>query len=577
MPSRSCSLAFLASVIACGAVGSCSREPVGELLLVVTTDLSIPKDLDTLHVSITLPGGGTLLDQDYRLDVADPWLPGTIAVVSGPKTTGPVTVRAAGLLAGVERISREVIATVPDDHVVTLPLPLDWLCIGVPCAEGETCQAGACVSATVDAAAASGVPPLASPGAGAASAAEGGAACFDPAACFTSATLWPLPLGAGCSLPKPGGGAGVDVALLVRGGDGVCQGGSCLVVLEGESAEGWRSSADGAQIELPPAVCENAAVAAVEVTTACAGNEDNVVLCAGDPDLGTGCTGDAGKACPEGYACANFGRQSRCVPSNPPVVVGVVDAGSAPDGEDGGECTPEAGPGAVLIDDMTGSAQIKLAIPAGSGTPGFWFTFDGAGEAGEIEPAMGSAFSYAAVTPTAVCAPPVSRAACMRSAVAVVDFAGMGFNFRTAGTNADGGPSQPIPLDVRAYKGIRFWARAAAGGMQNLSVQFPDGSNYASSPGAACLSAQPLTCGNYFQSTVALTDLWQPYEVDFASLSLLLNEADGFYSASAFDDAAAIGVEFSLFPSGPDAGGVPDANAGLGFDVCVASIYFVPQ
>ncbi|MDP9149659.1 MAG: hypothetical protein M3O36_06935, partial [Myxococcota bacterium] len=195
-------LALLAGVLVCCGVASCrTSKPPGELVVLVTTDLSVPKDIDTLHVNVSLAGGQSLLSHDYALGPTGLKLPATLGVVTGPHTTAPVTIQVSGLLQGSTRVARETVVTLPTDRMAMLPMPLEWLCIGVSCHSGETCRAGTCVSATAPA-----IPKdylRASGDAG--GTADGGGACFDTAACFESATLWPAPFRADCTVSRPRG------------------------------------------------------------------------------------------------------------------------------------------------------------------------------------------------------------------------------------------------------------------------------------------------------------------------------------------------------------------------------------
>jgi hypothetical protein len=195
-------------------------------------------------------------------------------------------------------------------------------------------------------------------------------------------------------------------------------------------------------------------------------------------------------------------------------------------------------------------------------------------------PTQGAGFFYTPVPATATCELPFSNAACMRSLTPFRLYAGMGFNFRTAGTNPDGGAPPPIVFDVSSYQGIRFWAKASDSGLQQLSVTFPDAPNYAGYGYSPCSQPNALQCGNYHQYTETLTSTWQPYEVDFTSLTQRLTQADGYYTTDHLDTANVIGIEFveSLVSRTPDGGLLPlDAGLDFSFDVCVAEITFLPK
>ncbi len=603
----------------CVLLASCTKgKPAGELVVVVTTDLSVPKDIDALHANVSLASGQTLLNQDSPLGPAGLRLPATLGVVAGPDTKAPVTIQVSGVRNGATRLTRQAVVTVPTDRVATLSMPLDWLCIGVSCRAGETCQAGACASATA-------VPddlPVSGTEGGTA---DAGDACFDTTACFESAVLWPMPLGPDCAVPWSRWGARLNVALVIAGGDGICGAGSCLVPLDAEGPEGWQASADGTRIELPLAACSNGAVRAVEVSTACLKKRTTSVTCPGAtvPNAGGGCLADPDGGCPDGYVCESEGGPGLCVPSggtsttaqgprcNPDSTV-VCPGGAAgyacqgaPDpwlqcnavrhrncttfgwccvpATDSGACAPDAGqdagPEGLLIDDMSMTllcgGQNKLRIPSGVGTPGYWFTADDGTGAGSMVPTPQDGFNYMPVA--AACegrlVMPFSNAACMKSVAPYTSafpdgWATMGFNFMTSGTNPDGGASTPIAFDVSGFRGIRFWAMASPSGSQTLSVQFSDVENDMAAPGAGCVQASPLQCYNFYQYTLALQSTWSPYEVDFDRLTQQFTNAQGFYTTQGFDRNAALGITFVASSDG----GTP-----LTFDVCVAQIYFVPK
>lgn len=278
----------LAPVVASGGllgVAGCS-EPSGEIVLVVSTDMSIPKDIDAIRITVR-SGDKRFLDIDYPFGAEQLKLPGTLGVVG--EAGQPLTISAAGLKDGVVRVMREVQTRVPDVHESMLRLPLHWLCEGSviasvsgepACPDGQMCFAGRCASNGVDS---SLLPPFSEAevfGGGSGSGVDG--ACFDTTACFDNFIL-ALPEhenGAPeCTIPAPPGIDAINVALWTEV-DGVCGPKGCFVPLDHGSREGI--SWVGSRVKLPPALCDHTIpgkVLAVVVSAGCAPKMESTPTC----------------------------------------------------------------------------------------------------------------------------------------------------------------------------------------------------------------------------------------------------------------------------------------------------------
>jgi hypothetical protein len=257
----------------------------GELVLVLQTDLSVPKDVSSLRVEV-LTSGRVQFAQSYLIGKA-PLLemPGALSIVAGDNPTDPVSIRilarqvSAGADAdqGVPRVLREIITTVPPNRTAMLPVTLQWLCadeksvlanasgdISTACAEGQTCVAGTCTTQEIDSATLPDFTPEAVSGAP-----EGGG-CFDVLAClanFAPSVVDPTT----CSLPAPAGKpAQWNVGLRFRPGEsGTCDAAHCFVPLDfSETGQGW-SLTSGGSIQLPPGVCGSQPLPEVVVSTSC--------------------------------------------------------------------------------------------------------------------------------------------------------------------------------------------------------------------------------------------------------------------------------------------------------------------
>jgi sugar lactone lactonase YvrE len=243
---------------------ACSAEPLGEIVVVVQTDVSLPKDIDTIRIEV-LSDGVPKFKNDYeRLGTGDApiRLPGTLALLASEDPSAAVQILVSARSGGKEgdvRIVREVVTTVPEDRVVTMQLPLQFLCDGKAqivdgnpksdCPEGQTCLAGVCADDGVDSATLPDFRPedVFVPG-----------VCIDVGVCFNTATPAEVDTG-DCSI------AGVDdtnIALETEG-VGICGALGCFVALDGESALGWTKRDDG-RIQLPTAACTQMAEGIVQ-------------------------------------------------------------------------------------------------------------------------------------------------------------------------------------------------------------------------------------------------------------------------------------------------------------------------
>jgi hypothetical protein len=273
---------------------SCSDDPKpkGQLMLVLKTDMEVPKDVTAVRLVVI--SGVPRHDIMYELGPGEERvkLPGTIAIVAGDGPSLPVRIRVIAYRgpAGARKpfVLREAVTTVPTDRVAMLPLPLSWLCWGkleeVPpvdleldfdavtdCdVEGQTCKAGRCVSASIESSTLPDyVPELVFGGAAGPGA---GGVCHDTLACFDGGFQVAVNIG-NCTIPAPIAGAeeSYNVGLVLPPGDrGVCNSSGCLVPLDRAPEEGFELGTN--EVTLPGAVCDrilDGSVRGVVVTLAC--------------------------------------------------------------------------------------------------------------------------------------------------------------------------------------------------------------------------------------------------------------------------------------------------------------------
>ncbi|HYP88708.1 MAG TPA: hypothetical protein VEQ59_11155, partial [Polyangiaceae bacterium] len=161
------------------ATASCSSgetKPRGQLIIALSTDMSVTKDMDEVRVQVFRADGTALPDRQIPVLPAEPApfgkpLPGTLAIVppdaGGQQLLIRVSARHLDPRTNVKltRVVREAVVKVPTDRTAMLRMPLRWLCDGrvkpiagsdddsysSDCDKDETCIAGECVPAEVDA------------------------------------------------------------------------------------------------------------------------------------------------------------------------------------------------------------------------------------------------------------------------------------------------------------------------------------------------------------------------------------------------------------------------------------------
>jgi hypothetical protein len=252
------------ALLALAAAGCGGDDKLGSLMLAISTDMYVDKDIDRMDV-IVQPETGPTQATPINLFPAQGglFLPGTFAIVEG-KTDGEfVRVRIIARQQNEVRVVREVAVRLPKSRTAVLPMPIQWLCDGhvAPegqlyrsnCPENETCIAGTCQPDAVDENTLEDYVAADVFGGGNAT---GGGTCFDTLSCFESTTEPPIDLDT-CELATAASDD-LNVGLMLpTGGDGHCTNSGCWVPLDASSLTGWSGVDGGARVKLPAAACEH--------------------------------------------------------------------------------------------------------------------------------------------------------------------------------------------------------------------------------------------------------------------------------------------------------------------------------
>lgn len=142
----------LACLVALAVLAGCREQPPSELVLVVDTNLSA---VDVDEVVITVTGSQTQTVDVSLNDPNAPAFPLTLGLVQSAES-GAVKVSARAMRQGSMVVQQDADTTFADGEQKTLRLVLLDDCVGISCdssSEPLTCNAGACVTATVSGAA----------------------------------------------------------------------------------------------------------------------------------------------------------------------------------------------------------------------------------------------------------------------------------------------------------------------------------------------------------------------------------------------------------------------------------------
>lgn len=157
---------------AAGVAAACSGDVApakGQLMVVLQSDMAIPKDFNRVQVQISVLGKLAFSNTYIADDAGAFTLPGTIAVVAGEEAAPTVEVQVVGIdRQGAAQTFSKVVTTLPRERIATLRVPIQWLCTGQVTEFGQgadkqfvskcmpqsgkdrSCVAGSCTDVNVD-------------------------------------------------------------------------------------------------------------------------------------------------------------------------------------------------------------------------------------------------------------------------------------------------------------------------------------------------------------------------------------------------------------------------------------------
>jgi hypothetical protein len=270
------------------AAGCSSETPRGSVMLAISTDMYVDKDVSRVDILVQ-PEHGPAQSTQVNLFPAleGQYLPGTFAIIEGSEPGEFVRVRLIARQGDRTRVVRESALKVPRERTALLTMPIQWLCDGQvkqdgqqtrsDCDEGYTCIAGSCKLDEVQEAL---LPTYQSAAVYGGGNATGGGTCFDTLPCFEQSEQPALDLDS-CVLATPASDDLNIAAVLPPGGDGHCTDSACWIPLDASDLSGWAPAASGGGVQLPDALCARvrAGTASVRASHSCASKAPSTPTC----------------------------------------------------------------------------------------------------------------------------------------------------------------------------------------------------------------------------------------------------------------------------------------------------------
>lgn len=142
LPERARALALAASLVLAGCA-----DQTAILVEVTSTDLAVPTDVDSIEIH-AISGFGSMHDGTYSLSTG--W-PHTLTLLPAPQEgIGPVRIDVTARHGGTFVVRRVVATEFVPGMVRRFVITLSRSCLGVMCADGVDCNAGACSGGVAD-------------------------------------------------------------------------------------------------------------------------------------------------------------------------------------------------------------------------------------------------------------------------------------------------------------------------------------------------------------------------------------------------------------------------------------------
>jgi hypothetical protein len=238
----------------------------------------------------------------------------------------------------------------------------------------------------------------------------------------------------------------------------------------------------------------------------------------------------------------------------PPTTAGAGGSSPPSSGGEAPAATCAMLPTPTMMDDIVSTFEDGLGnVMQVAGRGGGFYMFNDGSPTGMQMPPTG-ALPPARMVPR--CAGSV-WAMCMKGSGFTTWGAGMGTDLGMTAAAGDGGTANKNPYDASMYKGITFWAKAAAPLAVRVSIKdkntAPEGGNC-----DMAATSGPTACNDDWGKGLSLTADWQPFTVLFADL----RQAGWGKMSTAFAKDAAYSIQFQV-------------NMGLTFDMCIDDLAFI--
>jgi alpha-tubulin suppressor-like RCC1 family protein len=128
---------FLVPLLLSSLCLGCSADQLTELIVVVDTDLQVPREVEAVRLVLNASEVGQPM-QEATIPLSS--RPVTLGLVHRGGALGPVLVTATGLLASQEILARSARVWFVKEQIRVLRLDLLAACRGVSCAQGQTCR-----------------------------------------------------------------------------------------------------------------------------------------------------------------------------------------------------------------------------------------------------------------------------------------------------------------------------------------------------------------------------------------------------------------------------------------------------